>query len=105
MSKWTIIKSVASVMAVIGGILLILSWGLYLSLWSIIGLALGGMGLYSGYLIFDAEYVRGGTISAACAVIAWGLYPFNLFGSLVLVTILLLGIGGVISLALELMAD
>jgi hypothetical protein len=105
MSKWTIIKSVASVMAVIGGILLILSWGLYLSLWSIIGLALGGMGLYAGYLIFDAEYVRGGTIAAASAVIAWGLYPFNLFGSLVLVTILLLGIGGIVSLALELLAD
>jgi len=105
MSKWTIIRSVASVMAVIGGILLILSWGLYLSLWSIIGLVLGGMGLYSGYLIFDAEYVRGGTIAAASAVVAWGLLPFNLFGSLILVTILLLGIGGVIGLALELMAD
>ena len=105
MSKWTIIKSIATVMVVMGGILLILSWGLYLSLWSIIGLILGCMGLYSGYLIFDAEYVRGGTISAASAVVAWGLYPFNLFGSLVLVTILLMFIGGVIGLALELLAD
>jgi hypothetical protein len=56
-------------------------------------------------LIFDAEYVKGGTIAAASAVIAWGLYPFNLVGSLVLVTILLLGAGGIVSLALELLAD
>lgn len=105
MSKWTIIKSVASVMAVIGGILLILSWGTYLSLWSIIGLIMGGLGLYAGYLIFDAEYVRGGTIGGALAVVSWGLIPFNLFGSWIFVPIILLGAGGITGLALELMAD
>lgn len=105
MSSWTVAKAIAGLMGVIGGILLALTWGLYLSLWSIIGLLLGILGIYGGTLVLRSQYVRGGTMVAAAAVVAWGLYPKTLLSDLLLVTVIMMGVGGIMGLILELTAD
>jgi len=98
-------KVLAGLMVVIGGVLLILNWGLYLSLWSIIGLLLGCFGLYGGALVFQEKYARGGTLAAAAGIVAWGLYPTHPLSTVLLATVMLLGIGGIVALILELVAD
>jgi len=105
MSMWAVPRSIAGVMVVIGGILLVLSWGLSLSLWTIIGLLLGGLGIYGGTLVLRSFYARGGTMAAAAGIVAWGLYPTHPLSTLLLLTVVLLGVGGVIGLVLELAAD
>jgi hypothetical protein len=105
MSGWTVARAISGLLGVIGGILLILSWGMYLSLWSIIGLLIGGLGIFGGTLILRAQYVRGGTMAAAAAVVSWGLYPKVLLTDLLLVTVILMAVGGIMGLVLELTAD
>jgi len=105
MSGWTVARAISGLLCVIGGIFLILSWGLYMSLWSIIGLLIGGIGIFGGTLVLREQYVRGGTMAAAAAVVAWGLYPKVLLTNLLLATVILMGVGGIMGLVLELAAD
>jgi hypothetical protein len=44
-------------------------------------------------------------MAAAAAVVSWGLYPKVLLTDLLLVTVILMAVGGIMGLVLELTAD
>ena len=92
-------------MAVLGGILLIATWGIYTSLWTVIGVLLGAAALFGGGIMFKDEYVRGGTFSLVAAIVSWGLYPTHPLSGYLLAAVGLMTAGGVIGLVLELTAD
>jgi len=105
MSGSSMARAISGLLALFGGVLLIFTWGLYLSLWSIIGLALGGLAIYGAYLVFRSYYVRGGTMATAAGIVAWGLYPSHLISMPVLVAIIMLMAGGIMGIVLELAAE
>lgn len=105
MSATSIARPIGGTIAVLGGLLLLGVWGLYLSLWTIVGIILGCLSMFGGSLIFSREYVRGGTMAAAAAIIAWGLYPTHPLSTIMLSTVLMMGVGGVIGIGLEVSAE
>jgi hypothetical protein len=98
-------RAIGGLFALVGGGALIATWGLYVSLWSLIGALLMGVSMFGGILIFKEEYVRGGTMSLIAAIIAWGLYPTHPLSGLLLAAVALMALGGVFGLVLELTAD
>lgn len=97
------VRPLGGLFAVLGGIILIVQWGLYTSLWTLLGIVFGCLAIYGGSLIMRDEPVRGGTISAAMAIVAWGLYPTHPLSTLMFAAVGLMVVGGVMGLSLELM--
>ena len=105
MGAASVARPIGGVAAIVGGIIILATWGLYVSLWSIVGLLLGVLAMFGGALLFKHEYVRGGTMSAAAAIICWGLYPTHPLSTILLIAVSLMAVGGVIGLILEMTAD
>jgi len=83
-----------------GGILLLLGWGMYYSLWSLMGLVLFAGALSSSGMILRERYAAGATLVMIILVIAYSLYPQPFHGGITLSFVLLFA-GGVSGYALE----
>jgi hypothetical protein len=94
-------RGFAGLLAIIGGILILAGWGMYVSLWAVLGAALGFLGIASGAFMMREEYARGGTTALAVAIIAWAFYP-NPITMIITGALALLAVGGIIGYILEL---
>jgi hypothetical protein len=105
MSGTSVGRPIGGILAILGGLLLLGSWGLYASLWTLLGVVLGCAAMFGGAIIFKEEYVRGGTMSLIAAIISWGLYPTHPLSGYLLFAVGMMAAGGVLGLILELSAE
>jgi hypothetical protein len=62
-------RALAAILCILGGVLLLLCWGMGMKFWSILGVILVVMALAAAYFIATRDYIAGATPAAVTGIV------------------------------------